>query len=63
MSDKIDFDEWEQNNDGLDWEDQRQDFYDQLQGWVQKNAEVTKIARGNRCGDSSASNLCDLKGN
>ena len=43
MSDKIDFDEWEQNNDGMDWEDQRQDFYDQLQGWVQKNAEVNRL--------------------
>ena len=43
MNDNIDFDEWEQNNDGLDWEDQRQDFYEQLQGWVQKNVEVKRL--------------------
>ena len=43
MSDKIDFDEWEQNNDGLDSEDQIQDFYDQLRAWAQKNAEARKL--------------------
>ena len=37
------FDEWEQNNDGMDSEDQRQDFYEQLQGWVQKNVEVKRL--------------------
>ena len=43
MNDNIDFDEWEQNNDGMDSEDQRQDFYEQLQGWVQKNVEVKRL--------------------
>ena len=43
MSDNIDFDEWERNNDGMDLEDQKQDFYEQLQGWVQKNVEVKRL--------------------
>jgi len=37
------FDEWEQHNDGMDSEEQKQDFYDQLQGWVQKNVEVKRL--------------------
>ena len=44
MNDEIDFDEWEQRNDEMDLEDQRQDFYNQLQGWVQKNVEVRKMS-------------------
>ena len=44
MNDEIDFDEWEQRNDEMDLEDQRQDFYEQLQGWVQKNVEVRKMS-------------------
>ena len=43
MNGKIDFNEWEQNNDNMDFVDQKQDFYDQLQGWVQKNVEVRKM--------------------
>ena len=44
MNDEIDFDEWEQNNGGMDSEDRKQDFYNQLQGWVQKNVEVRKMS-------------------
>ena len=44
MNDEIDFDEWEQNNGGMDSEDRKQDFYEQLQGWVQKNVEVRKMS-------------------
>ena len=44
MNDEIDFDEWERNNDGMDSEDRKQDFYNQLQGWVQKNVEVRKMS-------------------
>ena len=43
MNDRTDFGEWEQNNDGMDLEDRRQDFYDQLHGWVQKSVEVRKM--------------------
>ena len=43
MNDKIDFSEWEQCNDGMDLEDQKQDFYNQLRTWVQKSAEVRKM--------------------
>ena len=43
MNDKIDFSEWEQCNDGMDFEDQKQDFYDQLRTWTQKNAEVRRL--------------------
>ena len=44
MNDEIDFDEWEQNNGGMDSDDRKQDFYNQLQGWVQKNVEVRKMS-------------------
>ena len=42
MNETFDFDEWEQHDDGLEYEERIQDFYDQLQGWVQKNVEVKK---------------------
>ena len=34
MNDRIDFDEWERNNDGMDSEDRKPDFYEQLKTWV-----------------------------
>ena len=43
MNDEIDFDEWEQNNGGMDSEDRKLDFYEQLKTWVQKNAEVRRL--------------------
>ena len=43
MSDKIDFDEWEQSDNDMSREDQLDDFYDQLRTWAQKNAEAKKL--------------------
>ena len=43
MSDKIDFDEWEQSDNDMSREDQLGDFYDQLRTWAQKNAEARKL--------------------
>ena len=43
MNDEIDFDEWERNNGGIDSEDRKLDFYEQLKTWVQKNAEVRRL--------------------
>ena len=42
MNEAVDLSEWEQCNDGIDLEDLKQKFYDQIQGWVQKNVEVKK---------------------
>ena len=43
MSDKIDFDEWEQSDNDMSREDQLGDFCDQLRTWAQKNTEARKL--------------------